>query len=128
MNKLLTLDSSGYVSDPPLIVDILMRNFFVANYTQTVVHYGRIHSLPYLISKHSKNKYALSDDIKRSLEALLSAHFDAATVEVEITSMDNSPGLENIKITASVYKDDLVLDVGKLLSLVNDKISNVETI
>lgn len=126
MTKILTLDSSGYVSDPPLIVDRIMRNFFVANYTQTNVHYGQIKSLTHLISRHAENMFELSDAIKRALESMLGAHFESVIVDVEINEIDNANVLQNIKITASVYSGDIAFDVGKLLSLVRNKISNIE--
>lgn len=128
MSKILTLDSSGYVSDPPLIVDILMRNFFVANYTQTNVHWGQIHSLPYLISKYASDMYGLSDSIKRSLEEMLSGHFESVNVDVEIVDISDETPLQNIKITASVYSNNIAFDVGRLLTLVKNRISKIEDI
>lgn len=128
MSKILTLDSSGYVSDPPLIVDIIMRNFFVANYTQTNVHWGKIQSLPHLISKHANDTYGLTDAVKRSLESLLGGHFDSVNVDVVILNVTEEEPLQNIQITASVYNDNMVFDVGRLLTLVKNRISNIETI
>lgn len=128
MSKILTLDTSGYVSDPPMITDIVMNNFFVANYTQTNVHWGQIHSLPWLISKHAEDMYGLSDAVERALEIMLSGYFDTVNVSCEIMPITEERPLQNIKVTATVFKDGAAMDVGKLLTLVKNRISKVENI
>lgn len=128
MNKILTLDTSGYVSDPPLIVDRVMRNFFVANYTQTNVHWGQIHSLPHLIAKFAEDMYGLSDAISSALESMLSGYFSSVLVDVTLEDIVENEPQQNIKIVATVYMDGAAFDVGKLLTLVKNRISKIENI
>ena len=128
MNKILTLDSSGYVSDPPLIVDRVMKNFFVANYSQTNLHWGQIYSLPHLIAKFAEDMFGLSDAISSSLESMLGGYFSSVSVDVTIDDIVENDPQQNIKIVATVYMDGAAFDVGKLLTLVKNRISKIENI
>lgn len=128
MAKILTLDTSGYVSDPPLVTDIIMRNFFVANMSQTNLHWGQIHSLPYLISKYASNMIGLQSAIEQSLQSMLGGYFDTVNVDCDIIPISEENPLQNIKITATVFKDGVSFDVGKLLTLVKNRISEIENI
>lgn len=128
MNKILTLDTSGYVSDPPLVVDIVMNNFFRANHSQTNVHSGQIHSLMYLIAKHAEDMIGLASAIEDALEIMLSAHFESANITVDIDDTSGTDVLQNIKISATVFDSGASYDVGRLLSLVKNRISKIESI
>ena len=128
MSKILTLDSGGYVGDPPLVVDVIMSNFFVANYSQTVVHWGKIHSLPHLLSVYAEDMSGLAGAIESALEEMLTSYFDTAMVECNIVALKEDDSLQNIKIYASVLKDGITMDVGKLLSLVKNRVSMITDI
>lgn len=128
MNKILTLDTSGYVSDPPLIIDIVMNNFFRANRSQTNVHWGQIHSLPFLISRHAQDMTGLSKAIEDSLEIMLCAHFDQATINCTIDDIVENGTLQNITVTATVYIDGVSYDIAKLLSMVKNRVSKIEDV
>lgn len=128
MNKILTLDTSGYVSDPPLIVDIVMNNFFRANRSQTNVHWGQIHSLAFLISRHAQDMTGLENAIQDALVIMLGAHFDHAEVECDIEDISNDNVLQNIKVSATVYSGNISYDIGKLLTMVKNRVSKIEDV
>lgn len=125
--KLLTLDSSGYISDPPLIIDRILNNFAVANYSQTVVHYGQIKSLPWLIQRYAQDKFGLQAGIKDSLEIMLSGYFDTVDVEVNIVpDIDGVEVKQNIIIDVIVSRGMQSWSIGKLLQMVNQKLFKIE--
>lgn len=128
MNKIMTLDTSGYVSDPPRIIDTVMNNFFRANRSQTVVHWGQIHSLPYLLSRHAEDMSGLSTAIETALEIMLGAHFDSANITCVIADTSETDTLQNITITATVFDANASYDAGRLLTLVKNRISKIENI
>lgn len=128
MNKILTLDTSGYVSDPPLITDIVMNNFFRANRSQTNVHWGQIHSLAFLISRHAQDMRGLETAIEDALEIMLTAHFDHVEIECTIDDISNEDVLQNIKVMATVYVGNVAYDLGKLLTLVKNRVSKIEEV
>lgn len=128
MNKILTLDTSGYVSDPPLITDIVMNNFFRANRSQTNVHWGQIHSLAFLISRHAQDMRGLEKAIEDALEIMLTAHFDHVIIECTIDDISNEDVLQNIKVMATVYVGNVAYDLGKLLTLVKNRVSKIEEV
>lgn len=125
--KLITLDSAGYISDPPLIMDRILNNFAVANYSQSVVHYGQIKSLPWIIQRYAQDKYGLQAGIKESLEIMLAGYFD--TVDVTVTIEPEVEGLEvkqNIIVDVIVSRGVQSWSMGKLLQLVNNKLFKIE--
>ena len=59
---------------------------------------------------------------------MLSGHFESVNVDVEIVDISDETPLQNIKITASVYSNNIAFDVGRLLTLVKNRISKIEDI
>ena len=126
--KLMTLDTSGYVSDPPSIIDRVFQNFFVANYSQTNLHYGKIYSLPWLIARHAEDPIGLEVGIRSALLTMF-AMFDRVECDVSVDYSDEKPDSEyEIKVDLVVYIGINQYSAGRLLSMVKNKISNIETI
>lgn len=124
--KLLTLDMGGYISDPPLVADRIMRNFFVANYSQTNVHYGDIHSLPYIIYQYAEDMLSMSDAIKNNLQAMFTGFFNEVNVTVDIVDLDESIEVKkNIIIDVVLRKDVNTFSLGRLVEMTNGKISGI---
>lgn len=125
--KMLTLDSAGYISDPPMIVDRVFNYFSVANYSQSMVHYGQIKSLPWLIQHHAQDLYGLEHAIKDALEVMLSGYFDSVNVDCQIR-----PEIEGVEVKQNIIVDVVVSrgfeswSVGKLLRMVNKKTFVIE--
>lgn len=125
--KLLTLDSAGYLSDPPLIIDRILNNFAVANYSQSIVHYGQIKSLAWLIQRYAQDKYGLQSSIKESLEIMLSGYFDTVDVNVSIEpTLEETEVKQNIIIDVMVSRGIQTWSMGKLLQTVNNKLFKIE--
>lgn len=129
MRKMITLDSDGYISDPSHIIDRTMNNFFTSNYSQTVVHVGQIKSLPYLVRQFASDNYGLERACIKALTDMLSAHFESVIVEANIEPIDpEKPDSDRVSLTISavVYTaNGKSYDMAKLLSLVNNKITNI---
>ena len=70
----------------------------------------------------------LETAIENALVIMLTAHFDDAEVTCEITDISETNLLQNIKVSATVFDNGLSYDVGKLLSVVKNRISKVEDI
>lgn len=115
------------MSDPPLIADRVMRNFFVANYSQTNVHYGEIQSLPYLIYKDAENMELLKNDIETALGKLLRGYFESVDVNVEIKNLEEEvESVQNITIDVVVQSGLNRYSLGRLIYLANGRISKIE--
>lgn len=124
--KIMTLDSRGYISDPPLVADIIMRNFFVSNYTQTNVHWGNIHSLPYLVSMYAEDILGLTNAIRNALTTMLSVKFDR--VDIDVTAkpiVEDNESQQEIVVDAKLYLGLNVYSLGKLISLVDNRVSGI---
>lgn len=127
--KLITLDSMGYVSDPSIIIDRVFRNFFVANYSQTNVHYGKIHSLPWLIANYPEDYFRLQVVIKDALTSMLKYYFDNVEVDVNIEPLHENLEIKQIiTVELHVYRGLQKWSGGRLLHLVKNRISKVEEI
>lgn len=129
MEKMITLDTMGYVNDPSIILDRVFRNFFVANYSQTNVHYGRIHSLPWLIQRHGEQYFELSLAIKDALTEMLKGYFDSVDVDCDISpSVDGLEVKQIITVSINVYRGLQGWSAGRLLTMVKNRVSKIEVI
>ena len=72
--------------------------------------------------------FGLSDAISSSLESMLGGYFSSVSVDVTIDDIVENDPQQNIKIVATVYMDGAAFDVGKLLTLVKNRISKIENI
>lgn len=127
--KMVTLDMGGYVSDPPSIVDRIFRNFFVSNYSQTNVHYGKIQSLPWIIARYAEDMYGMELAIKHALQTMFEGFFERVDVDVHIDPTDGKDSIDHtIQVDVTVYKNSIAYSAGKLLSLVKTRISKIEDV
>lgn len=127
--KLITLDSMGYTSDPSIIIDRVLRHFFVANYSQTNVHYGQIKSLPWLIQQHPQNYSYLQTEIEDAIKALLYGYFDNVECNVTIEPVNEATEIDQIiTVDVNVYRGAKKWSGGHLLQVVKNRVSKIEEI
>lgn len=121
-----TLDSSGWVSDPPNIVNRILTNFFVANHSQTVVHWGKVYSLPFIIAENAEDDVGLKEDIKTALSTMLRGYFTNVTVDIDVVPFNDADQRRNVIIDVLVNVNDATYSLGKLLTLVKDNIIEIK--
>ena len=126
-----TLTTSGFITDPNIILVKIYEYFLTSDYSQSVIFYNKIASLPYLIHKHGPKLDDLKVDIEATLSSVMDNYFDNYEVNVEITNTphgehNKKPYLLTIELTAIVGEKKYYLN--KNLNIKESKILELDKI
>lgn len=97
---LVSLSSMGWITSLEHQVDQLFADFVTSEYSQSVLYYGNILSLPHLVQKSGNDKQKFRRDLKSALEQLFSFYTETT---IDVTVEDLSTG--SIRYNANVYCD-----------------------
>lgn len=120
-----TLSSSGYVSDPATKLERLVAYFFIADYSQSNQHFGKVASLPYLIKAHGERPDVLVDRIQGTLELMLSSYFESSYVNVSLQDPLSVDPEYDIVLEGNVTHAGVKYDISRLLTISNNTLSKV---
>lgn len=126
-----TLTTSGFVTDPNIIIVKLYEYFLTSDYSQSVIFYNKIASLPYLIHKHGPKLDDLRADVETTLNDLMDNYFNVFDVKVEINEVPHDkkskhPYTITIELTATV--DNKKYYLNKNLNIKESKILELDKV
>lgn len=122
-----TLSTSGWVKDIGQKAEALLSYFLVSDANQSVVAWGRVHSMPKLLQNY-QDPSTLSAEVRQAVYAMFKNHFDAVDVSVLINAIMDAgqeTGESEMKITITVTENGKRYSVGRLLTLTNNRIKKV---
>lgn len=117
-----TLSTGGFVKDPAQVLDTLLSYFFVADYSQSNAHYGKVSSLPYIIKDKSNDISGLKRSVESALDTLLSGYFDSINIDVTVEQKNRDAESYDIQLAGTVTLDGKSYGIAKLLSVANDSL------
>lgn len=123
--ELPTLSSGGFIHDPAVKLEKIVAYFFIADYSQSNQHRGRVASLPYLIKNHGHEPSILVDRIQSTLEGMLGAYFDTCYVNVSQEDPLTSKPEYNIIVDGTVSQGGKKYDISRLLTISNNTLASV---
>lgn len=128
MSVIATLDSSGWVSSPPEKAAAAFAYFLVSDYSQSVTHFGKIASLPWMLQQYGNDFVILRVEMESVLQTYFSRHFEKAVVSVTLSTKsgdDLSSGRYDMRVSITLYEKGISYSLGRLLSIAANKLKNV---
>lgn len=127
-----SLSAIGWVTDAAVKADKILCDFITANYSQTILFRGKIKSLAYYI-QHQQSEHELEETLHLNITRLLEAYYDSCDVNIKITPIEVNGVVESdnrldIRIDAIVVQDGTRYSLGKIVSVVNNKIGQILSI
>lgn len=128
-----SLTTTGWITDPAQRADVLLYDFFVANYSQSIIFRGKIKSLSYFLQRH-QDIFVLRDVLQQALSSLLNSYYDSAEVSIKVVPVaDDAGNVANefsmdIQISAIVIQDGKRYSLGKLVNVTNAKVSKITNV
>lgn len=125
-----SLTSTGWITDPAQRADLLLYDFFVANYSQSIIFRGKIKSLSYFIQRNT-DLFVLRDVLQQAISTLLNSYYDSAEVSIKIIPVTDDNGnvskefTMDIQLSAVVIQDGKRYSLGKLINVVNASVSKI---
>lgn len=110
-----TLSVDGWITSINKKADHLMGYFLLSQYSQSVLYYSNIQSLPYLIARYASDQMTLREQIGLSFYELFTPYFDEVSYQVDIRSSNNNDTVYEIRLSASVVSEGMRYDLAYLV-------------
>lgn len=123
--KLPTLSTAGFVQDPAVILERQLSYFFIADYSQSNQHRGRVASLPYLIKMYGNRPEVLIERIDSTLQSMLGAYFDSVSITMDYVQADTSSPEYDITLEGVVTQNGTQYGIARLLTISNNTLKTV---
>lgn len=124
-----TMSSKGWVNTVAEKADEALSNFISSNYSQSVLFYGKIHSLPYLIARY-KDANALQSETTTMLTSRMRAYFgERVGVTVTVTVPDpERPAELTIRMSCIVREGNREYSIGREVRTIESRIDAIRKI
>ncbi len=120
-----SLSSSGWVTSPAEKADLLFSYYLTSEDSQSLLYAGNIVSLPAQVQSAGHDALELRSRIRNDLQNYLSPYFEQVIVEVETEENPNDSGRLEIRVECTVVDNATTYSLGRLISTVNSKITNI---
>ena len=119
-----TLTVDGFVHSVPQTCDYLLAYFFLSQYSQSNLYYGKISSLAYIIQENGHDEQTMLLRIQSTLTTLFNRYFDSVEVSANITRDEDNEAQYEIVTELIVRRGDISYNVGRQVSLINSVVQN----
>ena len=120
-----TLTVDGFVHSVPQTCDYLLAYFFLSQYSQSNLYYGKISSLAYIIQENGHDEQTMLLRIQSTLTTLFNLYFDSVEVSANITRDEDNEAQYEIVTELIVRRGDISYNVGRQVSLINSVVQNI---
>tara|TARA_A200000159_G_scaffold164811_1_gene196461 strand:+ start:758 stop:1159 length:402 start_codon:yes stop_codon:yes gene_type:complete len=120
-----TLTVDGFVHSVPQTCDYLLAYFFLSQYSQSNLYYGKISSLAYIIQENGHDEQTMLLRIQSTLTTLFNRYFDSVEVSANITRDEDNEAQYEIVTELIVRRGDISYNVGRQVSLINSVVQNI---
>ena len=120
-----TLTVDGFVHSVPQTCDYLLAYFFLSQYSQSNLYYGKISSLAYIIQENGHDEQTMLLRIQSTLTTLFNRYFDSVEVSANITRAEDNEAQYEIVTELIVRRGDISYNVGRQVSLINSVVQNI---
>ena len=120
-----TLTVDGFVHSVPQTCDYLLAYFFLIQYSQSNLYYGKISSLAYIIQENGHDEQTMLLRIQSTLTTLFNRYFDSVEVSANITRDEDNEAQYEIVTELIVRRGDISYNVGRQVSLINSVVQNI---
>lgn len=119
-----TMSAVGYVTGVTETIDRMFAYWLTAQYSQTYLARGNIHSLQYLIQKYDGNPERLCEAVNKDLKAYFTGIFDAVNVTCNprYATTERNEKFYMLEIDIKVSNGSIGYDVGRRLLEIEDGI------
>ena len=124
-----SLSEDGWVRDSLQKADYLFGDFFVANYSQTVIYPGKVSSLPYIIQQYSGDPNSTAEALEKQLIEYFSEYFPNVECQVTYpTGQASSRVFLNIVLAFQDPNTGAMVSITKVATLQDSKVVNIENL
>lgn len=124
-----TVSTRGWVGTIEHKGDYLLSCFLLTLYSQSVLYYGKLASLQYVLKEEAGDQVYLQQTLSSMLNDMLKRNFDSSSALVKLVDYDatNSSKLR-IRATCMVRENDIEYNLGKEVLVLNSKVVRISEI
>jgi len=131
MSTLPTLSGAGFTNDGRVKLYKLFAYFIASDYSQTVLYYGNVSSLKYLLMKYGDDFTTLKSEINSTLMSMYRRYFPTVEVNTDVVEENGPDGTVYNKLTIEITcidKDNKEYSLTQDIRYANDIIQELDNI
>lgn len=124
-----TLTTRGWVGTVEHKGDYLISCFLLTLYSQSILYYGKLASLQYILKDEAGDQVYLQQTLSATLNAMLKRNFEAANALVKVLDYDaNNTSKLRIQATCMVRENGIDYNLGREVLMLNSKVVKIAEI
>lgn len=124
-----TMSSIGWINTLAEKADYQISVFVTAEFSQSVLHYGKIPSLQYLLKQYAQRPLELEANLRTVLEAIMSTAFPGqAQTTVTVEADESNPSNLTIRLQAFITQNGQQYMVGRMVQYESSRIVSISKI
>lgn len=125
-----SLSSIGWVKSTEEKGDFALSYFITSEYSQSVIYWGNITSLQYLVKEYGNDERTLQTEVSNALSKYLRRYFDDdISVFVKVSEPDSTkPGQLAIQLNCIIRENGIEYSLGRRVELLNARVVKIANI
>lgn len=121
---LVSLSSMGWITPLEHQVDQLFADFVTSEYSQSVLYYGSVLSLPHIVQRHGNDKQSFRRELKNALEHLF-AFYTETTIDVTVEDATTGSKRYNAYVYCTVRYDNQEYNLARQLEIADLRVKKI---
>ncbi len=125
-----SLSLTGWVNNSESMIDLIFGHYLTSSYSQDYIYKGNVKSFPYTLEKYNTDLVTtdLEQAIYNDLNSLYSSLFTVNTIDVKVTDIPDSNGLQLNIYMELTDSDEKVYNLSRVLSTSDGVVTKVAKI
>lgn len=124
-----TMSSIGWVNTLAEVADYEISTFITAEHSQSVLHYGKIPSLQYLLRQYANRPLELEAALRTTLDGIMNTAFPGQVEsQVTVEASSSNPSNLTIRLQATITKNGGQHQIGRVVQYENSKIVKIANV
>lgn len=121
---MVSLSSMGWITSLEHQVDQMFADFVTSEYSQSVLYYGNILSLPYIVQRYGNDKQKFRRKMKEALDKLFSFYTETS-IEVTVEDVTQGSARYNVNVRCIVTYDNQEYNLARQLTIADSKVKQI---
>lgn len=124
-----TLTSRGWIGTVEHKGDYLLSCFLLTLFSQSVLYYGKLASLQYVLKTEAGDQVYLQQTLSNTLNALLKRNFESSSATIKLVDYDATDTSKlRIRATCMVRENGIDYNLGREVLMLNSKVVKIAEI
>ena len=121
---LVSLSSQGWITSLEHQADRMFAYFVTSEYSQSVLYYGSVRSLPWLVQKYGNDRTDFRREVKNALDNLFS-FYDNVLTEVTLVEGDDDSNQFSVNVSCVLTYQSQEYSLARQLQIADNRVKKI---